>query len=205
LTIIGNRVVEAVRFHDGAGQAREIETDGVILSGRFRPERALLSDSHIALDPATGGPVIDQYGRCSDPAYMAIGNLTRPVETAGWCWQEGVEAATRLARDLEAPIGKAPQVTLATASSALRYVVPQRLTLSDAPGAMSQAQLRLSRPAAGYLSAMREGHTIWSDFVASRPERRLLAPLAPLLGAGRDAGAGAPIELHLLERAGARP
>lgn len=200
LTILGDKVVEAVRFSDADGKLHEIETDGVILSGRFRPERALLSASHIALDPATGGPVIDQYGRCSDPAYMAVGNLTRPVETAGWCWREGIEAAARLKRDLAAPIGTAPQVTLAGTTEALRYVVPQRLTLSGAPGAMVQAQLRLKRPASGYLSAMRAGHTIWSDFVASRPERRLLIPLAPLLKAGAGQSVELPIELHLFER-----
>ncbi len=196
LQVVGQHKLEAVRFTDAQGRAQEIETDGLILSGRFRPERALLSASHIALDPATGGPVIDQYGRCSDPAYFAVGNLTRPVETAGWCWREGVEAAARLARDLAAPIGAVPGVTLTTASPALRYVVPQRLVASDAPGAMDQLQLRLSRPASGHLTAMQGGRALWSDFVSSRPERRLLAPLAPLL----KAGPSAPITLKLLER-----
>ncbi len=196
LQVVGQTRTEAVRFTDAQGRAQEIETDGLILSGHFRPERALLSASHIALDAATGGPVIDQYGRCSDPAYFAIGNLTRPVETAGWCWREGVDAAARLARDLATPIGDAPGVRLTTATPALRYVVPQRLVASDAPGAMERMQLRLSRPASGHLTAMQGGRALWSDFVSSRPQRRILAPLAPLL----KAGTSAPITLQLLER-----
>ena len=195
LEIVGRQAVEAVRYTDASGARREIETDGVILSGRFRPERALLSESHIEIDPATGGPAIDQYGRCSDPAFFATGNLTRPVETAGWCWREGVDTAARLIGDLEAPLGARPQTRLVTASPALRYVLPQRLVHSDRPGAMRQMQLRLSRPASGHLSALQEGRALWTDFLSSRPERRVLAPLAPLI----RAVPGETIEMHLLE------
>ena len=75
--------------------------DGVILTGEFTPESALLRMGHIEVDPATGGPVVDQYGRCSDPVYFAAGNLLRPVETAGWSWREGRAVAAVLAADLD--------------------------------------------------------------------------------------------------------
>ena len=42
------------------------------------------------MDPGSRGPSIDQYGRCSDPAYFAAGNVLRAVETAGWSYAEGV-------------------------------------------------------------------------------------------------------------------
>ena len=59
--------------------------------------------------------------------------------------------------------------------------MPQRLASDDAPGAMTQMQLRLARPARGRLTATVDGREIWSTPIDSRPERRLLAPLAPLL------------------------
>src|SRR3546814_7294688 len=59
------------------------------------PEATLVRMGHLAFDPHSGGPVVDQFGRCSDPAYFAAGNLLRPVETAGWSWREGADKIGR--------------------------------------------------------------------------------------------------------------
>jgi len=182
LRIIGGKTVEAVEFDSPEGHQR-IEADGVIVSGRFRPESALLHASHIEVDPATGGPSIDQFGRTSDPRYFSTGNMLRPVETSSWCWHEAVAAAPRIMDDLANPIGTPPTIRLASADPALRFVVPQRLALTDRTGGMAEMQLRLSQPASGYLTASSGGKSLWSDFIESRPERRILAPLAPLMRA----------------------
>lgn len=183
IRILGDKTVEAVAYTDATGSEKAIEADGVIISGRFRPESALLSGSHLELDQNTRGPSIDQYGRASDPSYFCTGNILRPVETSGWCWQEAIETAARIAHDLEHPIGTTAGTRLLASDPAIRYVLPQRLVRSDAPLAMAQMQLRLSRPDSGYLSAISGGHTLWGDYLSSRPERRILAPLAPLLNA----------------------
>ncbi len=183
LRIIGGKTVEAVEFDSPEGHQR-IEADGVIVSGRFRPESALLHASHIEVDPATGGPSIDQFGRTSDPRYFSTGNMLRPVETSSWCWHEAVAAAPRIMDDLANPIGPAPRLRLTSADPVLRFVVPQRLALTERTGGMAEMQLRLSQPASGYLTASSGGKSIWSDFIESRPERRILAPLAPLMRAG---------------------
>jgi len=193
IRILGDKTVEAIEYSDAAGQHR-IEADGVIISGRFRPEAALLHASHLAVDPGTGGPSIDQYGRASDPSYFCTGNLLRPAETSSWCWHEAVETAGRIVQDLASPIGGPEGISLRVVDPALRFVVPQRLVKSDAPGAMAHMQLRLSRPASGYLSAMAGGKTLWSDFVQSRPERRVFAPLKPLLKPGQTSA----IEMRIL-------
>ena len=193
LRIIGGKTVEAVEFDSPAGRQR-IETDGVIVSGRFRPESALLHVSHIELDPATGGPSIDQFGRTSDPRYFSTGNMLRPVETSSWCWHEAVAAAPRIMDDLATPIGTPPTIRLSSADPALRFVVPQRLALTDRAGGMAEMQLRLARPASGYLTASSGGKSIWSAFIESRPERRILAPLAPLV----KAGLGDDVSLEIL-------
>ncbi len=183
LRIIGGKTVEAVEFDSPAGRQR-IETDGVIVSGRFRPESALLHASHIEVDPATGGPSIDQFGRTSDPRYFSTGNMLRPVETSSWCWHEAVAAAPCIMDDLARPIGAPPTIRLSSADPALRFVVPQRLALTDRAGGMAEMQLRLAQPASGYLTASSAGKSLWSAFIDSRPERRILAPLAPLVKAG---------------------
>ena len=166
----------------------------MIVTGQFRPEAALLHTSHIEVDPATGGPSVDQFGRTSDPKYFSTGNLLRPVETSSWCWHEAVATAKRISDDLQNPIGDCPSVALQSGDNLIRFVMPQRLVLTERSGAMSQMQLRLNRPAMGYLSAISDGKCLWGDYIQSRPERRILAPLSPLL----NKGLVAPVTLKIL-------
>ena len=194
LRIIGGKNVEAIEYTDARGDLQTIEADGVIITGRFRPESALLHASHIEVDPNTGGPVVDQYNRTTDPSYFSTGNMLRPVETSSWCWHEAVEAATRIVQDLKDPIGDVPSVTLQSSDPAIRFVMPQRLVQTDAPNAMQNMQIRLNTAATGHLTASSAGKTIWGDFIQSRPERRILAPLKPLI----NAAATSPIELSIL-------
>lgn len=67
LEIEGRGRVEAARVRLGDGRVERIACDGILLSGRFVPESSLVRLSHLELDPASGGPRIDQFGRCSDP------------------------------------------------------------------------------------------------------------------------------------------
>lgn len=175
--IHGRDRVEGVTLHGPAGR-REIETDGVIVSGRFRPEAALLAGSHLARDPATGGPVIDSAGRCSDPAFYAAGNLLRPVETAGWSWAEGAAIGRAIGADLGgASVPSQRPVTLR--GDALAWVVPQRV----ATGAgLDRLQLRVTRPVAGRLSLRVGGAEIYSRRLNTVPERRITLPLPPGTG-----------------------
>ncbi len=195
LTILGDKTVEAVQYTDQTGNRQSIQTDGIIVSGKFRPESALLRASHLEIDQATGGPSIDQYGRATDPAYFCTGNLLRPVETSSWCWHEAVETAVRIVRDLEQPVETGIASTpLTSHDPMIRYVVPQRLVNSDVPGAMEQMQIRLTQPVSGYLIAQSGGKTLWTDFLQSRPERRILAPLGPMLKTDKSAA----VELKII-------
>lgn len=175
--IEGRDHVEAVLLR-GPGGERRVETDGVILTGRFRPEAALIRASHLRWDPRAGGPEVDEYGRCSDPAFFAAGNLLRTVETAGHCWSEGraVARAILAARAGRLPPGPGRPVRLE--GGALAWVVPQRLA-GEADAALAALQIGLARPARGRLvlraagaeRAVREGRLL--------PERRMRLPLPP--------------------------
>lgn len=196
LRIHGHDRVEAVSFRDRNGGAVTLETDGVIVSGRFRPEAALLSASHLERDPGTGGPLIDQFGRCSDPSYFAAGNLLRAAETSGWCWREGVDTARRIVADIARngakPATNAP-LPIRVADPTLRFVVPQRIAPGGTDGAMDQMQLGLERPFSGRLVARSGGKVLWAGRISGAPVRRVLAPLAPILRTQPDA----PVDLAL--------
>ncbi|MBK5927344.1 NAD(P)/FAD-dependent oxidoreductase [Rhodobaculum claviforme] len=159
---------------------RRIAADGLIVSGGFRPEASLLAGSHLARDPATGGPEVDAHGRLSDPAYFAAGNLLHPVETAGWCWHEGRRIAQSIARGLRGALPPPGQGRILL-SGPLAYATPLRLS-DPAGAALDRLILRMARPARGRLSLRVAGHEVAGRSLSARPERRLFLPLPPADG-----------------------
>lgn len=178
--IHGTGRVEGASVKLADGTVREFECDGVLLTGRFVPESSLvrLSDD-LKLDLKSGGPVIDQYGRCSDPAYFAAGNLLRPIETAGWSFREGRKIATLIARDLRGQLPVAGQDVEILCKGQLKLCVPQRLTLSPIEG-MKNLQMRVNRATRGRLLITADGKELWSRTTSALPERRILVPIASL-------------------------
>ena len=178
--IEGREQVDAVVLRKN-GKERRLAADGVIVTGRFRPEATLVRLAGLAYDPATGGPDVDEFGRTSDPQIFAAGNLLRPVETAGWCWAEGRAVARAMARALGEGLPP-PASRRVTRAGALAYVLPQRLAGGTAP-ALDTLQLRASSAAAGRLSLTVDGHETAGRPLRALPERRLVLPLPAATGA----------------------
>lgn len=177
--IKGRARVEAVTLATPSGEV-EVETDGVIVTGGFRPESALLRASHLAVDPHGGGPVIDAWGRLSDPAYFAAGNILRGVETAGWCWAEGRRTARAILAALEGRLPAPGGARLVLAHPALRLAVPQ--VLAPAPAAAhDRLQIRLSRATKGRLRLVQAGRTLSETRIDTLPERRVFLRLPAAL------------------------
>ncbi|GAB4355660.1 MAG: FAD/NAD(P)-binding oxidoreductase [Kiloniellaceae bacterium] len=178
--IHGQGRVEGVTLRRADGRAWTVEADGVVVTGSFTPEATLLCLGHLDIDSGgSGGPVVDQFGRCSDPAFFAAGNLLRPVETAGWSWQEGVAAGDRIADSLAGSLPKAERfVAVAAGHPAIKLALPQRLALPDTAGGMPYLQLRLNRTLRGGLTLSDGNETLWAREIDGLPERRILIPLA---------------------------
>lgn len=175
IAILGQRRVEAVEI-ERRGSHEQIACDGIVFTGRFVPEAALLPASPIEIDPATGGPSIDQHWRCSDPAYFAAGNLLRPIETSGTAWTEGRRAAECIAAALAGRLpAPARELRIAWAEP-LRYVYPQRLSLPSAPDQKPVLRARVSRPVSGRLALLADGRELWSRRLSVLPERRIVIP-----------------------------
>lgn len=179
LAIHGCAKVEGVEI-ECAGKRRRIACNGVIFTGRFRPEAAILAPSHLALDPATGGPMIDQYWRASDPAYFVAGNLLRPVETADVAYAEGRAAAESIAASLAGQHPGPGRMIAVQASAPLKYVYPQRLALPLAGMSPLLMKARVERQARGRLRLLAGGHELWSRAMTALPERRLSIPVSHL-------------------------
>lgn len=177
--ICGKAQVEAVEVIDGEGRRDRIACDGVLFTGRFVPAAELVRMSHLALDSGSGGPAVDQYGRASDQACFAAGNLLRPVETAGWCFREGTRIGQLVADDLVGRLARSRHAIPVERGPGIKLAVPQRLVL-PAKGGLDIIQLRVDRPIEGELRVEADGKLIWRRRMAALPERRLAVPLRAL-------------------------
>ncbi len=176
--IRGEGRVEAVTVETG-GKTATLDCDGVIFTGRFLPAAELVRSGPLRWDSGSGGPVIDQFGRCSDPAYFAAGNLLRAVETAGWCHREGRRVGGFVADDLQGRLPRSPRRIELERGPGIKLIVPQAIEvgLTD-PSAM--LQLRVDRDLSGRLTIDAGGQRLWERRLATRPERRILIPLQAL-------------------------
>ncbi len=176
--IFGKKRVEAVEIENSAGNKQIIKCDGVIFSGNFVPESSLAYLGHLEIDNASGGPKIDQYGRCSDPCFFAVGNILRPVETAGWSWAEGRRIGEIVAKDLYGYLEK-PEVKIKifTKDPMIKLFVPQEITLPLKNWSMKYVQLRFSKEAVGKLVAMSNKNIIWARRLRVKKEKRFLIPI----------------------------
>lgn len=178
--IYGRARVESVTLRLARGDLVTIACDGVLVTGSFVPEAALIRGGHLALDPGSGGPAIDRFGRCTDPAWFAAGNVLRPVETASWSHREGHEIGGWVADDLVGKLPAAGQTIPIDRGNGIKLVVPQRLALASGAGGLSHLQLRVGAPVSGELRVAVDGRPVWRRRLSALPERRILVPLARL-------------------------
>lgn len=173
------RVEEAtVRLADGT--VRVFACDGVLLTGRFTPESALLRQSALGIEPGSSGPAVDPFGRTADPHIFAAGNLLRAVETGGWSFREGRAVGGAIADDLARGEAGAAALLPVTFDPPIKLVVPGliRRGATGAP-ALPDFQLRFLRRARGRLSLLVDGREVWSARKTWMPERRILVPIPP--------------------------
>jgi thioredoxin reductase len=167
-----------------SGECREIACDGVIFTGRFEPEAFLLRAAGFALDPGSGGPVIDNFFRCDDPAYFAAGNLLRPVEHSGVAAGEGSRAAAAILRALRGDLPPAERAIPVSAGGAIRYVYPQRVVPD---GGRIRFYGRARAAHRGRLSIVADGQVLSERRISVLPERRISLSIDAASIAGRSA------------------
>ena len=160
-------VLRSDRWHPRAG-----------LESGAQPETAIVKTSHLVLDPATGGPVVDQYGRCSDPAYFAAGNVLRPVEASWTVWREGRDVARAVAASLRGNLPQATHIAVLETQGPVRYVCPQRVAFPAPIPAALPINIRVSRPARGRLRVLDGAREVWGEGRRLLPERRVILPFA---------------------------
>jgi thioredoxin reductase len=184
LEIMGKQCVSGVKVRQASGEIKTLECDGVVFSGQFVAESSLMRASHLETDSQTGNPVIDQFGRCSDPDYFATGNVTHPVESAGYCWRDGVLIALHVYASLSGLLGRFDErIRIVATHPKIKYIVPQMLspagTNTSIPG-MKNIQIRLNTRSNGRLSIQAHSKELYAKSIHALPERRIQLPIPDL-------------------------
>lgn len=165
-SVLGNSCVEGVVVVGPSG-SRTVPCDAVIFSSDFVPDAPLVREAGITIDPATGGPEIDQLMRTSMPGVFAAGNLLRPVETSGIAAREGARAGACAAAYLAGGFGWRSEDARIAPGRDVALIVPQRWA-RDAHGVAAdptlRPSLRVSSDIANARVQLRAGDkTIWQS------------------------------------------
>jgi thioredoxin reductase len=126
--ISGNKQVEGMTlFANRAQETFQIDCDMVVLTGRFRPESALIENTSIERDPSSTGPAVNMNLRTSIPNIFAAGNVLRGADMHDLCALEGRLAAQNILQRLISPESATDGWISLRAEAPIRYVVPQKL------------------------------------------------------------------------------
>lgn len=172
IDILGAGRVESVKIKRG-DVIETLECDGVLFSGQFTPEASLFQTSGLNVNWGSGGPAVDQDGRCENPIYFAAGNVLRAVETGGWAFREGRSVGRAIAADILGDVSGTAPVKV-TYDQPIKLVVPNLIRSGTSlPGGLKDFQLRFARHAKGTLFLAVDGREVWQRRGSWHPEKRI--------------------------------
>jgi thioredoxin reductase len=126
--ILGCKRVEAVELIRKEDQkVFQVECDTLVVTGKFRPDSALIDNTPIERDPSTLGPVVDMDLMTSVPNIFAAGNVLRGADMHDLCALEGKKAARSILKRLKYTEPEKDECISIRAKPPIRYVVPQKI------------------------------------------------------------------------------
>ena len=109
---------------------RLIPCDTLLLSVGLIPENELSRACGVALDPVTGGPVVDERCMTSVPGVFACGNVLQVHDLVDYVSDEAERAGACAAAYLQSGAPRADAFET-RAGNGVRYVLPQRIRPED--------------------------------------------------------------------------
>ncbi len=191
-----DRVKRALVENLDSGARTAIDCDTVVFTGDWIPDHELARTGCLAMDSATGGPLVDAGLRTSVPGVFAVGNLVHPVDTADAAALDGAHVSTRVQRWLQNPTPLGERARL-HAEAPLRWVAPQWVSADDTGAARGDLLFWVDRyRRLPRLRAVQDGRVIGSARTAwpAAPGRVFRAPWS-LVAAADPAGGDVRISL----------
>ncbi|WP_275739876.1 FAD-dependent oxidoreductase [Halorhabdus sp. SVX81] len=151
--IYGDERVEGVTvqevdddFEPIPGTEYDIECDTVLLSVGLIPENELSEGAGVDMHPVTGGPVVDDGRETSVEDIYACGNVLHVHDLVDWVTEESMIAGRSVAKQLNDEIDIREEPIEIESTGAVSYVVPERISKSDADREELPLYLRVYAP-----------------------------------------------------------
>ena len=126
-----------------AGTERLIECDTLLLSVGLVPENELSLQAGVAIDPVTGGPVVDHALMTSVPGIFACGNVLHVHDLVDNVSRESERAGSYAGRYALGQDSPGPRRIRVEAGENIRYAVPHEIAVTDPV----ELFMRVQRPA----------------------------------------------------------
>lgn len=151
--ILGAERVEAVvisqvdeRWRPIPGTEEELQCDTLLLSVGLIPENELSRMAGVALDPVTGGPVVDECYATSVPGIYAAGNAVHVYDLVDDVTESALRAGHYAAEyALRGPVELSRPVPIWPGDN-VRHVVPQRVHAESLRDGALPIQFRVRQP-----------------------------------------------------------
>lgn len=170
--VLGRDRVEGVvlgqvdaRWRPIAGTEREVACDTLLLSVGLIPENELSRMAGAALDPLTGGPMVDERSATSVPGLFGAGNVVHVYDLVDEVTESALRAGSSAARYAAGERVPDRGTVRVAAGENIHHVVPQRLNRAGLADGIVRLQCRVREPLE---EAVRIEAVVGQAIVASR-------------------------------------
>ena len=167
-SILGRERVEGVELLRKSDQkVFQLQCDTLLITGRFRPDSALIDNTPIERDPLTFGPIVNMSLMTSVPSIFAAGNVLRGADMHDLCALEGRKAAQEILKSSQGFDSTGDESVGLRVEPPVRYIVPQSIAPAKIkshlfkwflPRCSIQAERTIERP---IIQAWSGGKVIW--------------------------------------------
>ena len=131
--VLGSKRVEGIELENKAtGEIVTLNCDTIVVTGRCRPDSALIFDHPLLEDTITSGPIVDLHYETPIRNIFAAGNILRGASMHDLCALEGRLAAKRIIERMQAQHDRPKQMVRLKPESPVRFVVPQLIDIQQA-------------------------------------------------------------------------
>lgn len=169
----GLQTISHVTVETAAGEQRRIDCDGVIFSGKFVGENALVQISHLGHCPTTGLPTVDQHWSCTDPAVSAVGNMVHPADMGDRCYFEGLHAGRVIAAKLAGGPTAWRAPIAVTHDPRIKMTTPSCVSLAADETARFDISIQVVEHFFGRVTVTFEGKVVYRRLHRCMPARRI--------------------------------
>jgi len=171
--IAGNQTLAGVDVEDTKGNRQSLACDGVIFSGNFTGDNTLGRASHLALNPDTQIPLMDQNWQTSDSGISVIGNTTHPADMGDQCYIEGLIAGQKIADHLQATSMPDLKTIPIRHDAGIKMTTPSMVRVTAGKTASFTLNLHVTNAYSGPVTVTYDGKTLYQKSHKCLPARRI--------------------------------